>query len=137
MTDTSTNKSTTLDDVKLLLGLVADTSQDSLLNLIIKHTEAQLRLKLHLKTLKGVPAEIPPELSFIVTEVSVRRFNRIGDEGKTAGTQDGLSATWATNDFDDFSSDIDTWLDDAASTPASFGHASFINPYGGSSEGVR
>lgn len=95
-----------LDDLKTMLGLATDdTSQDSVLALIIKNTDLQLRFKLAL----GVGEQVPNELAFIPIEVAVRRYNRLKNEGMTSYTQEGESITFNSNDFDDFQSDIDDW----------------------------
>lgn len=63
-----------LDDLKTMLGLaIDDTSQDSVLALILKNTDLQLRFKLAL----GVGEQVPNELAYIPIEVAVRRYNRL------------------------------------------------------------
>lgn len=49
--------------------------------------------------------DIPEELEYIVTEVSVRRFNRIGSEGAASHNVEGESLSW--NDPDDFAGYMD------------------------------
>ncbi|WP_204123120.1 phage head-tail connector protein [Lacticaseibacillus mingshuiensis] len=121
-----------LDDVKTLIGLT-DNSQDDLINLIVTNTTASLRLKLHLPAAD----QIPDALSYIVSEVSVRRWNRRTNEGLTAYGQEGLSLTFVTNDFDDFQADIDLWLaDNQPKDQKTLGKVSFINGYGGGSHAL-
>ena len=118
-------ETSTLEDLKLMIVPAADLQEDRL-KLIIRQTEAQLRLKLR----KNAGESIPGELAFIVTDVAMRRFNRRGDEGKTASSQDGLSTTWNTDDFADYASDIADWLDQQ-DQHKSLGHGAFISGYGG------
>ena len=118
-------KSTVLDDLKVMIGPAAE-QQLPVLQLLISQTEAQLRLKLRKTALEA----IPDELSFIVTDVAMRRFNRRGDEGKSASSQAGLSTTWSTGDFDDYAADIADWLDQQ-DQHRSLGHGGFYNAYGG------
>lgn len=95
-----------LDDLKTLLGLATDdTSQDSVLALILKNTDLQLRFKLAL----GAGVQVPNELAYIPIEVAVRRYNRLKNEGMASYTQEGESITFNSNDFDDFQADIDDW----------------------------
>ena len=95
-----------LDDLKTLLGLATDdTSQDSVLALILKNTDLQLRFKLAL----GAGEQVPNELAYIPIEVAVRRYNRLKNEGMASYTQEGESITFNSNDFDDFQADIDDW----------------------------
>lgn len=94
-----------LDDLKMMLGIAADElDQDDLLTLIIKNTTARL------KTLLGVDA-VPIELDYIVLDVSIIRFNRIGSEGLKAHTVEGESLTFADSDFDGYMDDVQAWLD--------------------------
>ena len=55
---------------------------------------------------------IPEELEYIVTEVSVKRFNRIGSEGATSHNVEGETLSWASNDdFNDYLDDINKYLE--------------------------
>ena len=61
-----------LEDLKILLGIQADDhDRDDLLNTILSGTRARLK-----SLLGGI--ESPAYMDYIVTEVSVIRFNRIG-----------------------------------------------------------
>ena len=95
-----------LDDFKTMIGLASDdTSQDSILSLILKNTDLQLRFKLGLDV--GEP--VPSELAYIPIEVAVRRYNRLKNEGMSSYTQEGESISFNSNDFDDFQADIADW----------------------------
>jgi hypothetical protein len=120
----------TLDDVKTLLR-IKKNDQDDLLNLIIANTTASLRLRLSLAASKP----IPDELSYIVTEVAVRRFNRLHNEGMKSYGQEGESITFDSNDFDAFADDIDQWKD-ANAQVKTLGHVTFLNGHGRSANGI-
>lgn len=90
-----------MDDVRALLGI---EDEDSKLNVIITLTENRL------KTLIG-QKEVPGELEYIVTEVSIARFNRIGSEGLSGHTVEGEALTFKDNDFDQYADDIQAWRD--------------------------
>lgn len=90
-----------IDDVKALLGIEDEGSK---LKVIITLTENRL------KTLIG-QKEVPSELEYIVTEVSIARFNRIGSEGLSGHTVEGEALTFKDNDFDQYADDIQTWRD--------------------------
>lgn len=92
-----------LDDLKKLLG-IKDDKQDDVLLLIISGTKKRLKA-----LLGGV--EPPDELSYIVLDVSVIRFNRIGSEGLASHTVEGESQSWDSDDFLGYKQDIQTWLD--------------------------
>lgn len=64
-----------LKDIKLLLGIPEDeTSLDAKLNLILASTTSRL------KALLG-GLDPPAELNYIITDVAVIRFNKLGSEG--------------------------------------------------------
>ena len=54
---------------------------------------------------------MPGELEYIVTEVSIARFNRIGSEGLSGHTVEGEALTFKDNDFDQYADDIQAWRD--------------------------
>lgn len=55
--------------------------------------------------------EVPQELSYIVDEISIKRFNRLGSEGMSSTSQEGLSMTFEEADFDAFKADLDAWIE--------------------------
>lgn len=89
-----------LDDATRLLGNGVDTDQ---LSLIIGMTQKRLALKLGVK-------EVPEELEYIITEVSIIRFNRIGSEGASSHSVEGESVTFSEDDFSAYESDIIDWM---------------------------
>lgn len=93
-----------LEDLKEMLGFAEDdTGIDKKLNLILHN--ARQRLK---NLLGGINP--PSELDYIILDVAVIRFNRIGSEGLDAHTVEGESLSFSENDFEGFSSDIQAWL---------------------------
>lgn len=92
-----------LEELKLLLG-IEDTSLDEKLNLIIRLTSSRLKV-----LIGGI--EIPEELQYIVTEVSVIRFNRIGSEGLSSHGVEGESLSFTDDDFAGYKTEIQAYLD--------------------------
>lgn len=94
-----------LKDLKILLGIPEDdASQDSKLNLILSGTRSRL------KTLLG--GQDPPEsLGYIITDVAVIRFNKIGSEGLSSHSVEGESLSFSDDDFAGYREDIQTYLD--------------------------
>lgn len=93
-----------LANLKLLLDLTdSDTELDRKLDLIIEQSEKKV-----LAYLPNVTS-VPYELSYIVLELSVVRFNRIGNEGMTNYSQDGESIAYGA-DMSDYEADIKAWL---------------------------
>ena len=95
---------TVLNDVKLLLGLQTD---DEKLDTIVRLTESRLKALLSVKI-------IPDELEYIITEVSIKRFNRIGSEGVQTHSVEGESMSFNDDDLSSFSSEIQSWRDEQA-----------------------
>lgn len=87
---------------------IKDNKRDDILNLIIKNTTQALAFKLGLKA----GFSIPDVLDYIALEVSVKRYNRLANEGMSSYTQEGQSITFSANDFDEFANDIDAWKDE-------------------------
>ena len=93
-----------LEQIKKLLG-ISDNSQNELLQTILSLTESRL------KNLLGGTDSIPQPLAYIVTEVAVRRFNRIGSEGLSSHTVEGETMAWPDDDFAPYDDDIQAYLD--------------------------
>ena len=94
-----------LNDLKLLLGIApGDTGLDDKLMLLV--TLATARLK---RLLGGT--EPPPELDYILTEVVVKKFNRIGSEGLSSHSVEGESMNFTENDFAEYDADIQSFLE--------------------------
>ena len=79
---------------KLLSG-----SSDERLEIIEKRTRERLLLILG-SDLK----EVPPELEYVVLDVSLKRFNRM-----QSYSQEGLSMTFSESDFDEYADEIESW----------------------------
>ena len=92
-----------LNDLKLLLD-IPETDLDSKLNLILDMTKKRLKA-----LLGGV--EPPAELEYIIIEVAIIRFNRIGSEGVNSHSVEGESLSFTDSDFNAYSDDIQAWLD--------------------------
>lgn len=69
-----------LERMKTLLG-IKDDMQDDVLKIIIENAEA------HLFALVG--RNIPETLNFVVLEVSIMRYNRLGSEGMKSELVEG------------------------------------------------
>lgn len=69
-----------IERIKTLLGL-GDNLQDEVLKIIIESTRDHLRAM--------IGKDVPPELEFIIQEISIRRFNRLGSEGMKSESVEG------------------------------------------------
>ena len=90
-----------IDDVTALLGF-PEEKHNKTLDVIIRLTTNRL------KTLLDVE-EVPTELEYIVTEVSIVRYNRIGSEGVTNHSVEGETMSFSDNDFKGYLNDIEAW----------------------------
>lgn len=79
---------------KSLLGLT-DTLQDEVLKTIEELTLMQF------SALSG-SEDVPDELDFIIVEVMVKRFNRLGSEGMASQSVEGLSMSFEQSDFEEY-----------------------------------
>lgn len=94
-----------LNDLKLMLGISADdTSKDDLLKLLISSATARLKM-----LLGGVTP--PDSLDYVVREVAIIRFNKIGSEGLASHTVEGESMSFNEDDFAAFTDEIQAYLD--------------------------
>ncbi|QTJ54272.1 phage head-tail connector protein [Dolosigranulum pigrum] len=83
-----------LTKVKTLLG-IKDYQQDVLLELIIELTRDQLLALLGRE-------DVPEEIQFIVVEVAVKRFNRLGSEGMSSEAIEGHTMQYYASDFEQY-----------------------------------
>ena len=90
-----------INDVPALLGFF-DEKSNKTLDVIIRLTTNRL------KTLLDVE-EVPTELEYIVTEVSIVRYNKIGSEGVTNHSVEGETMSFSDNDFKGYLNDIEAW----------------------------
>lgn len=74
-----------LKRIKTILD-IEDDKQDDVLDIIIENVTS------HLKALLG--KEVPKELDFIIEEICIRRFNRIGTEGAKSESVEGHTITF-------------------------------------------
>lgn len=76
----------TLSKVKLLLG-IKDKLQDELLTLLV--SDSQERLVSYINQDSDTDIKFPTGIDWVLREITVRRYNRIGDEGKTSSNESG------------------------------------------------
>lgn len=96
-----------LENLKMLLGLnpeEGDVELDKKLNLLIE--SARKRLKI---LLGGI--EPPEDMNYIIVEVSIIRFNRLGSEGMKSQGVEGESISFSDDDFAGFREEIQAFLD--------------------------
>lgn len=93
-----------LDKILILLGLDNPTEAiQGKVETIMALTEQRLMLMLG-------QSIVPDALSYVVVEVTVARYNRIGSEGVSSHSVSNESMTWTDDDFKPYLSDIQAWL---------------------------
>lgn len=92
----------TIEKVKVILGLKSD-ERDDLLSLLISQAEDRLKLRLNAE-------KVPDELSYVITEITIKRYNKIGSEGYSSHTVEGESMSFDSDDFEAYESDINAYL---------------------------
>lgn len=109
-----------LEKILILLGLDSPTqAMSDKIETIMELTEQRLGFLLG-------QTVIPEELSYIVVEVTIARFNRIGSEGVSSHTVQGESLTWSDDDFKPYMDDIQGWLNAQEDVNTTRGRIKFI-----------
>ena len=88
--------------MKVLLGITDNTDNDELLYEIVNITESKI---LNYNN----ASEMPKELEFVLIELSVQRFNRIGSEGIASESIDGKSVSY-DDDFTGYKHYLDDYI---------------------------
>lgn len=91
----------------IFIDTEATSKQKELLDIIVNLTE---------KKLQGKISPIPQELEYIIVEVSIKRYNRIGSEGMRSESVEGHSIIFNSNDFAEYEDAINDYLDEQAET---------------------
>ncbi|WP_181350485.1 phage head-tail connector protein [Thalassobacillus sp. CUG 92003] len=94
------------DNVKTMVG-VQDDLQDAVIDIIIKNIES--RVKIWLKQHASLDS-IPEDLNFIIEEMAINRFNRIGSEGMTSEAVEGHSVSFSEDDLTPYLSILKTYI---------------------------
>ena len=95
-----------LDSVKLRIGL-ADTMQDNLLSDLIE--DATARVLTYINKDGIVNQTVPDSVAWVIKDIVVKMYNRIGDEGKQSGTEGNVSNTWETIDLSQYADALDVY----------------------------
>lgn len=100
----------------LLLGDNLDSTLDETLELLDNMATQRFAFLIkNIKTRYGLPIEevlaIPEELGWILDEVIIKRFNRIGSEGYKSQRIEGHSVYFSSDDFAEYMGDIKSYYD--------------------------
>lgn len=83
-------------------------------------TERKVKLEIikeltesRIKTITGKKV-VPDGLDYVVVNITMARFNRLGSEGMKSTDQEGLSFVFLESDFDEYMDDILSFKDDTS-----------------------
>jgi len=95
-----------LRDLKVLLGFDPNKQEpiDDKLSLIMRLARSRLKFLLE-------DQEPPESMDYIIIDVAITRYNRIGSEGMKIQNVEGLNQHFFDSDFDPFMADIQKELD--------------------------
>lgn len=82
-----------LDSIKLRIG-IEDNKQDNLINDIV--ADVQARVLAYINQDGAVQSALPAGLDFVIKDIAIRIYNKIGDEGKESSSEGNVSNTWDT-----------------------------------------
>ena len=88
--------------MKVLLGTTNTTDDEELLYEIVEITKSKILNYINKKVL-------PTELEFILVELAIQRFNRIGSEGIASENVDGKSVSYEA-DFEGYKTYLDDYI---------------------------
>lgn len=92
-----------LEEVKNLLNLSDDSSRDGILKSIINNVYGRLL------TYTGYD-EIPPQLHWIIIELTCSRYNLLGSEGVHSELNEGIQYIYSSSILDEYREEIDRFL---------------------------
>ena len=88
-----------LNRIKVLLGV---SENDALVSEIIELTREKILNYIN-------KSELPKELEFVLIELSIQRYNRIGSEGIASESVDGKSVSYE-DDFETYKHYLDEYM---------------------------
>ena len=92
---------TIAEDIKKLLKGTLDEK----LEVIERRTNERMKTLLNTQ-------EVPKEFETVVYELSLKRFNRIGQEGMQSYSQEGLTMAFPDSDFSEYEKQINDYLNE-------------------------
>ena len=91
-----------LNRIKVMLGTTNTTDNEELLYEIIDITKSKILNYIN-------ESELPSELEFVLIELSIQRFNRIGSEGVASESVDGRTTSYE-DDFESYKQYLDDYM---------------------------
>lgn len=98
--------STLIDSIKILIG-VTDDKQNDLINELISNAQGQILA--YVNQDNNEPVGMPDNVDFIIKDIVVQMYNRLGDEGKASSSEGSVSSTWSEIDLAKYASFLDKY----------------------------
>ena len=98
---------------EIKMAIVVELTEQRLLNILPKQNALKL-------------TKVPAELEYIVTNVAMARYARVGQEGMSAYSQDGLNMVFRKDDFDPYMSEINSFGNDGSEGGGSRGKVTMV-----------
>lgn len=96
----------TLDNIKVLLSLAEDDSQDEILAILLLNASRMICVYLGIE-------ELPTTLEFVAEDMAVMKYRKLGAEGVKQEKIDVLSTTYVTNDLNPFKDILNQYKDNS------------------------
>lgn len=114
-----------IERIKKILD-IQDNRQDDVLDILISNVSAHLKGRL--KRINKTITEIPDELNYIIEEIVIRRYNRIGSEGMKSESVEGHKIDFydLKDEFVPYQEIIDDYADVAEDNSSKRGRVLFI-----------
>lgn len=103
---------TLLDSIKLRIG-IEDTMQDNLLSELID--DATARVLTYINQDGVVNQTVPTAVTWVIKDIVVKLYNRIGDEGKKSSGEGNVSNSWETIDLSKYADALDVYRESSQS----------------------
>ena len=94
----------TLNNIKVLLSLTEDDSQDEILAILLGNAASTICVYLGTE-------ELPSNLEFVAEDMAVVKYRKLGAEGIKQEKIDVLSTTYITNDLDPYKAILNQYKD--------------------------
>ena len=94
----------TLDNIKVLLSLTEDNSQDEILAILLLNASKMICVYLGIE-------ELPSTLEFVAEDMAIIKYRKLGAEGIKQEKIDVLSTTYITNDLDPYKAILNQYKD--------------------------
>ena len=111
-----------VQNVKTILG-INDNLQDDVLNLL--HSNASAIVLAWFKHNTKLTS-VPTEMEFVVDEITIKRYNRMGAEGYSSKSIEGKSISFSEDDLSPYLSILNIYIDGDSPTEASPGKVMFF-----------